>query len=140
MSRRGRPATARPRRAGGPVDSPGATAASRQNRASGDEKQGREVLISDEDFARWQEAAERATAYQSEDGKWAVLRETLEQLDAAEHRSMELYGCYQALRAIVCPNVTDRKWKKLRDESRPIERRIHELRLASATAPRHRGS
>ena len=82
------------------------------------------------------EAVERELAYRDDDGRWAVLRQAVQDLEAANLEALQRALRLEALHHAVCPGVTKRQWSKALATEVPLEKRFHELRLAQAIAPR----
>lgn len=93
------------------------------------------MAITPEDMVRARDEATRAIAGLSEDERWALLRQWLEERNAHGQEALRLLLRLEQLGFVLAPKASSKAWKKfLNDDRAPIERRLHELRLSAAIA------
>lgn len=69
----------------------------------------------------------------SEDARWQLLEAAIHAERLASMLHSKAKARRDCLRAIVCPEISDRDWKKVLGPKVPMEKRMHELRLLAAT-------
>jgi hypothetical protein len=92
-------------------------------------------IIDDAEVERAREAAEKAIEYLSPDQAWALLTERIVEFERHEQETFRMMNEIEQLGHLLAPGVAAKTWKAaFRDSKRPIEGRIHELRVAAALA------